>query len=98
MLVRHNKSLKSYKLDDVSKLYLNDSKEKVHFSEIAGLQNGNQQTRRQLAIYCLKDTHLNLELYNKFKYFDRYVQKARKDKVCIYKLLNNKYVAIEDLK
>ena len=98
MLVRHNKSLKSYKLDHVSRLYLNDSKAQVHHSEISILQNGNSKTRRQLAIYCLKDTELNLQLYNKFKYLDRYIKKARKSKVRIYNLINTKVVKIEDLK
>jgi len=37
----------------------------VHYSDIAGLQNGTEQTRRRLAVYCLKDSILPLLLIEK---------------------------------
>ena len=34
--------------------FLGEQKEDVHHSAISDLQNGNAETRRRLAVYCLK--------------------------------------------
>jgi DNA polymerase delta subunit 1 len=46
--------LRSYSLNAVSAHFLNEQKEDVHHSIISDLQRGNEQTRRRLAVYCLK--------------------------------------------
>ena len=53
ILVRDYK-LRSYTLNAVSYHFLQEQKEDVHHSVITDLQNGNAQTRRRLAVYCLK--------------------------------------------
>ncbi|KAF5191733.1 Dna polymerase delta catalytic subunit, partial [Thalictrum thalictroides] len=46
--------LSSYSLNSVSSHFLGEQKEDVHHSIISDLQNGNSETRRRLAVYCLK--------------------------------------------
>ena len=41
-------------LNAVSAHFLGEQKEDVHRSCITDLQNGNAETRRRLAVYCLK--------------------------------------------
>ena len=40
-------------------------------------QNGNDQTRRRLAVYCLKDAYLPLRLLNKLMSIINYMEMAR---------------------
>ena len=44
----------AYKLDAVALHFLDQRKEDIHYTEIPKLQNGNADTRKALAIYCLK--------------------------------------------
>lgn len=46
--------LRSYSLNAVSAEFLGEQKEDVHHSVITELQNGGPESRRRLAIYCLK--------------------------------------------
>jgi len=46
--------LRSYTLNSVSAHFLGEQKEDVHYSIISDLQNGTEETRRRLALYCLK--------------------------------------------
>ena len=64
--------LRSYTLNSVCAhflgiicLTLGEQKEDVHYSIISDLQNGNDETRRRLAIYCLKDAYLPQRLIDK---------------------------------
>ena len=41
------------------------------------MQNGNSQTRRRLAVYCLKDAYLPLRLLNKLMCIINYMEMAR---------------------
>ncbi len=52
-IIRDHK-LSSYSLNAVSAHFLGEQKEDVHHSIISDLQNGNEETRRRLAVYCLK--------------------------------------------
>ncbi|KAI8981525.1 ribonuclease H-like domain-containing protein [Pilobolus umbonatus] len=70
--------MKSFKLDSVSKYFLKEKKEDVPFTMITGLQNGTPETRRRLAVYCLKDALLPLKLMDHLKILTSYVEKARK--------------------
>ena len=46
-------------------------------SNVALLQNGNEQTRRRLAVYCLKDAYLPLRLLDKLMSIINYIEMAR---------------------
>jgi DNA polymerase delta subunit 1 len=76
VLVRDYK-LRSYTLNAVSFHFLQEQKEDVHHSIISDLQNGNDQTRRRLAVYCLKDAYLPLRLIEKLMCIINYMEMAR---------------------
>ncbi|KAL8110492.1 hypothetical protein AgCh_026273 [Apium graveolens] len=69
--------LSSYSLNSVSAHFLGEQKEDVHHSIISDLQNGNPETRRRLAVYCLKDAYLPQRLLDKLMYIYNYVEMAR---------------------
>ena len=46
--------LRSYTLNSVCAQFLGEQKEDVHYSVITELQNGTPESRRRLAVYCLK--------------------------------------------
>ena len=46
--------LRSYTLNSVCAHFLGEQKEDVHHSVITELQNGTPESRRRLAVYCLK--------------------------------------------
>ncbi|KAG0494350.1 hypothetical protein HPP92_005344 [Vanilla planifolia] len=69
--------LSSYSLNSVSAHFLGEQKEDVHHSIISDLQNGNPDTRRRLAVYCLKDAYLPQRLLDKLMYIYNYVEMAR---------------------
>ncbi|XP_018024640.2 DNA polymerase delta catalytic subunit-like [Hyalella azteca] len=76
VLLREYK-LRSYTLNAVSYHFLKEQKEDVHHSIITNLQNGNDQTRRRLAVYCLKDAYLPLRLIDKLMCVINYMEMAR---------------------
>ena len=59
--------LRSYSLNTVSSKFLGEQKEEVQANQIADLFNGNEFTRRRLAIYCLKDSFLPMRLMTKLE-------------------------------
>ncbi|XP_048473423.1 DNA polymerase delta catalytic subunit [Rhincodon typus] len=69
--------LRSYTLNAVSFHFLQEQKEDVQHSIITDLQNGNEQTRRRLAVYCLKDAYLPLRLLEKLMCVINYMEMAR---------------------
>eukprot|EP00392_Amoebophrya_sp_AT5.2_P000852 g854.t1 len=71
----HN--LRSYTLNFVSSHFLGDQKEDVHYSMIGTLHTGTAETRRRLAVYCLKDAKLPLRLLEKLCCLYNYVEMAR---------------------
>lgn len=54
--------LSSYSLNAVSFQFLGDQKEDVHYSLIYALQNKDADSRKRIAVYCLKDAYLPLRL------------------------------------
>lgn len=52
--IQRDHKLSSYSLNAVSAHFLGEQKEDVHHSIISDLQSGNSETRRRLAVYCLK--------------------------------------------
>ena len=76
VLVRDYK-LRSYTLNAVSYHFLQEQKEDVHHSIITDLQNGDEYTRKRLAVYCLKDALLPLRLLDKLMCIINYMEMAR---------------------
>ncbi|XP_039280844.1 DNA polymerase delta catalytic subunit [Nilaparvata lugens] len=85
-LIRDYK-LRSYTLNAVSFHFLQEQKEDVHHSIISDLQNGTPQTRRRLAVYCLKDAYLPLRLLEKLMCIINYMEMARVTGVSLGSLL-----------
>lgn len=54
-----------------------EQKEDVHYSIITELQNGNAESRRRLAVYCLKDAYLPQRLMDKLMCLINYIEMAR---------------------
>jgi len=75
MHVEHK--LSSYSLNNVSYTFLKEQKEDVHPSIIYDLQNGNSDTRRRLAVYCIKDAELPLKLMDKLMSLYNHAEMAR---------------------
>lgn len=75
--IQRDHKLSSYSLNAVSAHFLGEQKEDVHHSCITDLQNGNDETRRRLAVYCLKDAYLPQRLFDVLKYMFNYVEMAR---------------------
>ena len=57
--------------------FLGEQKEDVHHSIISDLQAGNAETRRRLAVYCLKDAYLPQRLLQKLMCVINYVEMSR---------------------
>ncbi|XP_038608868.1 DNA polymerase delta catalytic subunit [Tachyglossus aculeatus] len=76
VLLREHK-LRSYTLNAVSFHFLGEQKEDVQHSIITDLQNGTDQSRRRLAVYCLKDALLPLRLLERLMVLVNAVEMAR---------------------
>lgn len=76
-VMQRDYKLRSYTLNSVSAHFLNDQKEDIHHSIITDLQNGNAESRRRLAVYCLKDAMLPQRLMDKLMTFVNYTEMAR---------------------
>lgn len=76
-LIQRDHHLRSYTLNSVCLHFLGEQKEDVHHSIITELQNGTPETRRRLAIYCLKDSYLPLRLLDKLLALVNYTEMAR---------------------
>eukprot|EP00054_Salpingoeca_dolichothecata_P028788 m.221503 g.221503 ORF g.221503 m.221503 type:complete len:1095 (-) comp26313_c0_seq5:63-3347(-) len=76
-VIQRDYKLRSYTLNSVSAHFLNEQKEDVHHSIITDLQHGDAQTRRRLAVYCMKDAYLPLRLMDKLMCMFNYMEMAR---------------------
>lgn len=86
--IQGDHKLRSYTLNAVSAHFLGDQKEDVHFSMISKLQKGTAQDRHRLAVYCVKDAYLPLQLMNKLLSVLTCVELARVCHVPMDYLLN----------
>lgn len=75
--MQRNHRLSSYTLNNVCAEYLGQQKEDVHHSIISDLQNGSDEDRHRLAVYCLKDALLPQRLMDKLSVVVNYVEMAR---------------------
>ncbi|XP_031341099.1 DNA polymerase delta catalytic subunit-like [Photinus pyralis] len=87
VVMKRDFRLRSYTLNNVSNELLGEQKEDVHYSIITDLQNGDEQTRRRLAVYCIKDADLPLRLLDHVKSFANDIEMARVTGVSITSLL-----------
>eukprot|EP00667_Euglena_gracilis_P001355 EG_transcript_1356 len=85
--VQREHKLRSYSLNAVATHFLQEQKEDVHHSIIADLQNGDEETRRRLAVYCLKDALLPLRLIDKLMIVVNLVEMARVTGVTVNQLM-----------
>jgi DNA polymerase delta subunit 1 len=76
-LVQRDHQLRSYTLNSVCAHFLNEQKEDVHHSMITELFNGDANSRRRLAVYCLKDAYLPQRLLDKLMCLVNYTEMAR---------------------
>ncbi|KAH8672572.1 DNA polymerase family B-domain-containing protein [Tricladium varicosporioides] len=76
-LVQRDHQLRSYTLNSVCAQFLGEQKEDVHHTMITELFNGTPETRRRLAVYCLKDAYLPQRLMDKLSCLENYTEMAR---------------------
>ncbi|GAA96997.1 uncharacterized protein L969DRAFT_53941 [Mixia osmundae IAM 14324] len=76
-VMQRDHKLRSYSLNAVCAHFLGEQKEDVHHSIITELQNGTPESRRRLAVYCLKDAYLPQRLLDKLMSFINYIEMAR---------------------
>lgn len=76
-VIQRDHQLRSYTLNSVSAQFLGEQKEDVHYSIITELHNGTADSRRRLAIYCLKDAYLPQRLLDKLMCLVNYTEMAR---------------------
>ena len=67
----------SYTLNNVSSIFLKEQKEDVHHTMITKLFLGNDNDRKRLAVYCLKDAYLPQRLMDKLMFIINYIEMAR---------------------
>ncbi|KAF2816916.1 DNA polymerase delta catalytic subunit [Mytilinidion resinicola] len=76
-LVQRDHQLRSYTLNSVCAHFLKEQKEDVHHTMITELFNGDANSRRRLAVYCLKDAYLPQRLLDKLMCLVNYTEMAR---------------------
>lgn len=76
-LVQRDHHLRSYTLNSVCAHFLGEQKEDVHHTMITELYNGTPESRRRLAVYCLKDAFLPQRLMDKLMCLVNYTEMAR---------------------
>jgi len=76
-LVQRDHQLRSYTLNSVCAQFLGEQKEDVHHTMITELFNGTPESRRRLAVYCLKDAYLPQRLLDKLSCLENYTEMAR---------------------
>ena len=76
-LIQRDHQLRSYTLNAVCAHFLGEQKEDVHHTMITELYNGTPESRRRLAVYCLKDAFLPQRLMDKLMCLVNYTEMAR---------------------
>lgn len=76
-LIQRDHQLRSYTLNSVCSQFLGEQKEDVHHTMITELFNGTADSRRRLAVYCLKDAYLPQRLMDKLMCLVNYTEMAR---------------------
>ena len=76
-IIKKEYKLRSYRLNAVSQHFLGQQKDDIHHTDISELYRKNDETRRKLANYCLKDAFLPLKLIDKLMLLFNYIEMAR---------------------
>lgn len=76
-VMQRDYKLRSYSLNSVCAHFLGEQKEDVQHNIITDLFMGNEETRRRLAVYCLKDAYLPIRLVDKLMCIFNYTEMAR---------------------
>ena len=76
-LIQRDHHLRSYTLNSVCSHFLGEQKEDVHYTMITELFNGTPESRRRLALYCLKDAYLPQRLMEKLSCVENYTEMSR---------------------
>ncbi|CCI41600.1 unnamed protein product [Albugo candida] len=76
-IMRRSFQLSSYSLNAVSSAFLGQQKEDVPHGIISDLQRGTDDDRHRLAVYCLKDASLPLQLLHSLSLLVNYIEMAR---------------------
>lgn len=87
-VIRKEHKIRSYSLNAVSVHFLSEQKEDLHHSIISDLQNGDAQSRRRIAVYCMKDTDLVMKLINKLLPVINYIEMARVTGISLNSVIN----------
>jgi len=87
-VIKKEQKLSSYSLNAVSAEFLGQQKEDVHYSMMGELFTKSAETRRRLAVYCLKDAYLPILLMEKLLCMYNYIEMARVTGTPINFLLN----------
>lgn len=87
-VIRNEFDYGSYKLDNVCKILIGDRKDDVEHTEITALFEGNNEDRKRLGKYCMKDTELVVTLNNKLMSAIKYIEFSRIYGVSMSFLLN----------
>ncbi|KAJ7625246.1 ribonuclease H-like domain-containing protein [Mycena polygramma] len=69
-----------FTLNAVCEEFLVNEKEDIHFKSINALQDGTDAQRKELAVYCLKDSYLPLRLLDALKCLEEATHAARREK------------------
>ena len=75
--IQREHKLSHYSLNSVSLTFLKEQKEDVHWTILKDLQEGTEENRRRIAVYCLKDCYLPLRLLEKLMCIYNYAEMAR---------------------
>lgn len=75
--IQKEHKLSHYSLNSVSLTFLKEQKEDVHWTIMKDLQEGSEENRRRIAVYCLKDCYLPLRLLEKLMCLYNYAEMAR---------------------
>lgn len=76
-VIQRDYKLRSYSLNSVSSHFLNEQKEDVPHTLIPDLFHGNEDTRKRLALYCLKDAMLPMRIAHRIMCLYNYIEMAR---------------------
>ena len=87
--IRRRKRLSSYTLNYISKEFLNEQKDDVHYSLITPLWKKDEFTRRRLCLYCLKDSYLPLKIMIKLMIIINLIEYCRVTSIPINYAINN---------
>lgn len=76
-VIKKDHKLRSYKLNNVSKHFIQDEKEDLPYNEIPKLYGGDSKCRAKIGEYCVKDAILPILLMNKLQTVFGIIEMAR---------------------